>query len=426
MFRFLVRKYQRKTYKLCVRSLSRFFTYEADEDDFRWYHRLVLKLASFPSEGFRHRRVRSALELSKPVANLAPAQDYQSSSPQRVGDDVVVHAGSFPPIQACHLKNIAASAFSSSFLKPKAIYIPDYYIGKKGPVIADGNMLFWYGSHGEGLVHEGPRHPQPKGIKVFGMGANNWYHWLLDILPSAYLAQSLPDRFKTYPLIVPQAALDMPQFRESVELFKGTRELIGIDTELYDFEDLISIDPILHEPINMRPGYWPETSDYSFNPRVLMAYRQDILDKLDISEPSGPTRLFLARGNDRRPYNQDELLSIAEAHGFEAVYPELLSFREQVALFAGARFIMGPSGAAFANSLFCSPGCRLLSWLVPQYSGFCSYSNIASTVGTELRYLFGHHSTPIHSTFDAFRATYTIDVAEFETALDRMLNAEDF
>lgn len=426
MFHFLVRKYQRKTYKLCVRSLARFFTYEADEGDFRWYHHLFLKLASFPSQGFRHWHIHGAHELANPVADLAPAQEYQSCPPRRIGQDSTVHNGSFPPIKAHQIKKVSASALSSSFLRSKTVYIPDYYVGKKGPVIADGNVLFWYGVNGEGLIHEGPRHPRSNGIKVFGMGANNWYHWLLDILPSAYLAQSLPDRFSAYPLIVPQSALEIPQFRESVELFKGTRELIGIDTELYDFEYLISIDPILHEPINMRPGYWPETSDYSFNPRVLMAYRQDILDKLDISEPSGPTRLFLARGNDRRPYNQDELLSIAEAHGFEAVYPELLSFREQVALFAGAQFIMGPSGAAFANSLFCTPGCRLLSWLVPQYSGFCSYSNIAGTVGTELRYLFGQHTTPIHSTFDAFRATYTIDVAEFETALDRMLNADDF
>ena len=426
MFHFLVRKYHRKTYKLCVRSLSRFFLYEADEGDFRWYHRLFLKLASFSSQGFRHWRIHSAFELAEPVADLAPEEAYKSQSPQPVGQGSVVDNGFFPPIKASQFKHVAASAFSSSFLKAKAVYVPDYYIGKKGPVIADGNMLFWYGINGEGLVHEGPRHPQGKGIKVFGMGANNWYHWLLDILPSAYLAQSLPERFKTYPLIVPQAALDVPQFRESVELLKGARDFIGIDTDLYDFEDLVSIDPILHEPINMRPGYWPETSHYSFNPRVLMEYRQDILDKLGITDPIGPTRLFLARGNDRRPYNQDELLSIAEAHGFEAVYPERLSFREQVALFAGARFIMGPSGAAFANSLFCTEGCRLLSWLVPQYSGFCSYSNIASTVGTELRYLFGHHTTPIHSTFDAFRATYTIDVAEFETALDRMLNADNF
>jgi len=426
MFRFLVRKYQRKTYKLCVRSLARFFTYEADEGDFRWYHHLFIKLASFPSQGFRHWRIHSARELAEPVALLAPEEAYETQAPRPFGQGSIADNGSFPPIKASQFKNIAASAFSSSFLKSKAVFVPDYYIGKKGPVIADGNVLFWYGVNGEGLVHEGPRHPQPKGIKVFGMGANNWYHWLLDILPSAYLAQSLPDRFKTYPLIVPQTALDLPQFRESVELFKGTRDLIGIDTDLYDFEDLISIDPILHEPINMRPGYWPETGDYSFNPRVLMAYRQDILDKLGISEPTGPTRLFLARGNDRRPYNQDELLSIAEAHGFEAVYPELLSFREQVALFAGARFIMGPSGAAFANSLFCTKGCRLLSWLVPQYSGFCSYSNIASTVGTELRYLFGNPITSIHSTFDAFRATYTVDVTEFETALNKMLNAEDF
>src|SRR6056297_237317 len=119
MFNFLVRKYQRKTYKLCVRSLARFFTYEADEGDFRWYHHLFLKLASFPSQGFRHWHIHGALELSKPVADLAPEEAYESRAPRPVGKDSAVHDGVFPPIKARQLGNIAASALSSSFLKSK-------------------------------------------------------------------------------------------------------------------------------------------------------------------------------------------------------------------------------------------------------------------------------------------------------------------
>ena len=46
--------------------------------------------------------------------------------------------------------------------------------------------------------------------------------------------------------------------------------------------------------------------------------------------------------------------------GFELVATELLSFKEQVRLFSEADIIVGPSGAAFANIIFCQPGTKVI------------------------------------------------------------------
>ncbi|MHA7852714.1 glycosyltransferase family 61 protein [Roseovarius sp.] len=150
------------------------------------------------------------------------------------------------------------------------------------------------------------------------------------------------------------------------------------------------------------------------------------MDSLGIALEAPTKKLFLARGHSRRSYNQEDLLKIAQRHGFEAFYPEKHSFREQVETFARAKCIVGPSGAAFANSIFCQKDTRLLSWLVSNYSGFCSYSNIATAVGTQLRYMFVDADTEIKSTFDAYNATYNVDEAQFEQTLETMLTSPDW
>ncbi|OWY04496.1 glycosyltransferase family 61 protein [Thioclava sp. IC9] len=105
--------------------------------------------------------------------------------------------------------------------------------------------------------------------------------------------------------------------------------------------------------------------------------------------PSGlPRRILLARSNNRRTYNQDEVAQIAARYGFEAVYPETMDFATQVALFRGAEAIIGPSGAAFANMLFCAESARALTWLDQECAGFCAYSSLAHAVGVDLSYLY--------------------------------------
>lgn len=78
--------------------------------------------------------------------------------------------------------------------------------------------------------------------------------------------------------------------------------------------------------------------------------------------PDGPF-YFLSRRtrNLRKMLNEDEIEAIAVEMGFELIVPEALSIAEQARLFAGARGIAGPEGAALTNSLFSAPGTRVLA-----------------------------------------------------------------
>jgi hypothetical protein len=327
-----------------------------------------------------------------------------------------------PDIEARILENALVAACSSAFVANGRIVVPDYYVDRADAVISDRRLLYWQGADRMGLILQSPGDSYEAGLSLFASGAYNWYHWLIEVLPAAFLSERLSPDLARVPLVIPAEIAELATFRESLELFRNGREVITLGPGTHHFDRLILIDGPVREPMNMRPGKWPSLDDYAFNPTVLEAYRNAIRDRLGVTAGRHDDRIFLARGHGRRAYNQDELLAIAERHGFRPVYPERLTFREQVETLTGAAFVIGPSGAAFANTLFCQPGTRLLSWLVPQYAGFCSYANIATVTGSELRYLFATPDRPIESSFDAFWAEYRIDPAEFEAALRMALD----
>ncbi|WP_374568469.1 DUF563 domain-containing protein [Ideonella sp.] len=80
-------------------------------------------------------------------------------------------------------------------------------------------------------------------------------------------------------------------------------------------------------------------------------------------EATGDRLIYLARrGETRRPMVEaEQVINIAEELGFEIVAAETLSLLDQVRLFASARGIAGPPGAAFTNLMWAPPGTRVLT-----------------------------------------------------------------
>ena len=85
--------------------------------------------------------------------------------------------------------------------------------------------------------------------------------------------------------------------------------------------------------------------------------------------PSQGRRLYLTRrtlgaasnaASTRIMRNEDELIQALEAHDFEIVEPSRLSAIEQIRLFSSASMIVGPSGSAMFNVVFCHPGTKLI------------------------------------------------------------------
>lgn len=70
-------------------------------------------------------------------------------------------------------------------------------------------------------------------------------------------------------------------------------------------------------------------------------------------------RLYISRAGRRRITNETALMQVLEAYGFSFVEDCPRSIAEQLHLYNGASFIIGPHGASFSNITWCQPGTSL-------------------------------------------------------------------
>ncbi|MBK0403773.1 glycosyltransferase family 61 protein [Adhaeribacter sp. BT258] len=168
------------------------------------------------------------------------------------------------------------------------------------------------------------------------------YHWFLDCLPRlVVLAQTVQE-----PLTLIVNA-NMPQFQFDT-LNYVLKEFPHIDVAYIRKNEKWECEHFLMPSFvaNNVSGYLPKEISSFLRNKILTGYRID---------PKPPTRkIFISRSraSKRRIKNEVELLPVLERFGFEVVFPETLSYREQVALFHESRIIAGPHGAGFTNTFF--------------------------------------------------------------------------
>lgn len=119
-------------------------------------------------------------------------------------------------------------------------------------------------------------------------------------------------------------------------------------------------------------------------------------------------RVFVARNSlgatsRRRCKNEGEIQERLSERGFYTVYPERLSFADQVSIFRGAKVVVGCSGAGMFNAVFCRPGTRLLE-IESQRDWYWGHMNLFSSLGLDFGFQWalpdGSSGPPPHQAFD--------------------------
>ena len=178
-------------------------------------------------------------------------------------------------------------------------------------------------------------------------GATNYGHWLMEMLPKAFLARQEITNTRLR-FIVPEA------IGQLAGVIEDTLRLIGISeqdvirftanlsgAEAVFFEDLIVISNLTEHGIYMSP--------------LVM----DCMETLGRTVLAGPHRkIFVLRpdGSGRQFSNEDQFRVFLQCSGFHLVDTSVLSFSDQVATFKGASHVAGAMGAAMTNIAFCRPG----------------------------------------------------------------------
>ena len=230
-----------------------------------------------------------------------------------------------------------------------------------------------------------------RAIHLGGNYAWNYYHFLVELLPRMRAVDQL-DLDPTIPLLVDQIHLEIPQHLALLNaLNRDQRPLVAMQPAVrYRVEQLFYCS----FPSLVVPNY-QRISDMRATDTLLdVAALNYVRDRLRqqaataaVAAAAWPKRVYLSRkkASDRRKFNEDQVLAALQPLGVVAVRPEELSAVEQISLFGAAELVVGGSGAAFANLLFCQPGCKALI-LAKERLQVGLFSGLAAVAGVDLLY----------------------------------------
>jgi hypothetical protein len=144
-------------------------------------------------------------------------------------------------------------------------------------------------------------------------------------------------------------------------------------------------------PFDRRPVKQGDHAHGIFSPSALNSMREKLSAMLGLADEDYPKKIMLRRNSGARAMkNEEGLAALLQEQGFSVVYPEKLTFSQQFHLFSGAECVVGATGAAMANLVFCQPSCRVIICLSSHKEhSFGYWRNMASAVGNDVIYVMG-------------------------------------
>jgi capsular polysaccharide biosynthesis protein len=247
-------------------------------------------------------------------------------------------------------------------------------------VTAEGDVLAqttWDEDQLAGSIERAGRIPPPVEIEgtvasLISLHAVNFYHWMLDALPRLAVLEEAG--MSDLPLVIPEHPTGFQL---------QSLALLGIDSSRFI--------PFRREHLAPDVLVWaaPPAHTGFPTPWVVNWIRERFTHRV----PDPHRRLYVsrslvhARKLRRRVTNAPELEALLLSRGFEVVRPELLSLKEQIALFAEAAVVVGPHGAAHTHIAF-SPRLTLVELFEPSFFNRCNLA-LAQAAGHDYWYVVG-------------------------------------
>lgn len=242
--------------------------------------------------------------------------------------------------------------------------------------------------------------------------AHNYSHWMTEVLPRINLF-CRSEKSLEVPLIVNEGL--HRNLLESLRTVAGDqREIIFLPTTSCMRVEKLSITSVTgYIPFERRSNRLKNHSHGRFSPFAILSLRQCLQE--GIAAPSGPPprKIFIKRNSGiRNITNAREVAELLVARGFEVVEPEHLTFAQQVVLFSNADIVIGATGAALANLVFCKPTTKIIIMISDyKYMPYWYWQNMACAVGNEVTYVIGKcvgAKSHLHSDFTVNTA-YVLD-----------------
>ena len=262
----------------------------------------------------------------------------------------------------------------------------------------------------------------PSGIMLVGKFSMNYFHVFYENL-NRLLVLKNTDIAPDVPLLVDEPVFNIPSMTSVFTYLSENlnRPVLRLKKNQSCFcESLYAVDHVNYMvPHIKRPM---ETGDlYIYDARYLKMQKEQLL-KHRVAVDASPYLFVSRKRTQHRHFNEDEVYALLKEFGFQLVYPEQYSFEEQMSLFHNAECIVGGTGAAFTNLLFCKDGCKVLCISsIIEGREIPVFNTIAVTQGVKFYYYKPDKTASKRSV----HADYYIDIQRFRKLVQQFVGKEE-
>lgn len=342
-----------------------------------------------------------ASEMGVEIHKLSSADVIETSRPKvfPVVDRDYIHATqgqySFPEVYVATIKRGTVMGGTNLCLADDKVVCHDLYDCERDMMAEEihGRALIYPRSRCVTLVYRDKNpHSVPTAATFVDACAPNYAHWMTEVLPRVILFCQ-EDRFKGIPIVVNEGL--HPNIMESLKLVVGMdREIIRLPVGRALFVEELYVTSVAgYVPFERRNKDDDGHSHGSFSTKAfdLLRARLETVTQ-ETAAGSWPERVYLRRNSGvRRILNEDKIEKLLKDRGFVVVEPETLTFAQQVQCFSHARVIVGPTGAGFANAIFCEKGTQV-AILISKHRdlAYKYWVNMFAPIGINFNYVLGN------------------------------------
>lgn len=211
----------------------------------------------------------------------------------------------------------------------------------------------------------------PKAISLVNILSNNYYHWLIDVLPIIEPIYSELRNDENFKIII----------RKDAEKFQYEYlELIGLKKNVINWKSLSTLIKQLIISSNRNIFLKQDSFQTDIISRTSIDWiRKSIINKVLSKSFVSYENIYISRinSNGRKIVNEDELDEILNKYSVKKIFLENYTIEAQIWFFMKAKRIIGAHGAGFTNIIF-SNHLRILEFYPKEKISFSSFHQISS------------------------------------------------
>ena len=260
-------------------------------------------------------------------------------------------------------------------------------------------------------------------IYLSGSYDNNWYHWLIEILPKLYLIKKYINDYKTYDLVISESVFASKTHMESLKLIAKNDKIVLIKPGVfYKAKEILYVETPANSDFETKKPLKYVLKNGNFYAEVLKSYKLFMEKQILRSEKKFGKYIYLYRNQNTRKFNQNEIINLIRLYGFEVVDTAKLSFSDQVNLFKHAEIILGASGAAWTNIIFSSSKTKALIFYPSKMGDSSTFPNLASVPKAKLYQIDFQIQENDWQSFIRSNKEATVNIIELEEKIRKMIN----